>query len=145
MTAMSWIRPIAAFVGVVAVASLALNGCADTTPSARLQGGWVLIDGRDAQGAFIATPNPITLAIDGDRFGGEGPCNLYGGTITVGGGGAVGFETLTSTQRACIDTTFMTLEDRYYAALDAVTTAAVDDELTLSGDGVALRYARDDG
>lgn len=140
---MTWVRPIAAFVAVVALSSLALRGCAGSGAIERVQGSWVLVAGQDARGAFIESTRPITLEIEGDAFSGAGPCNTYSGVVRAESNG-VRFGAIASTEMACADPEQMSLEGRYVAALGAVTAGSViEGDLVLRDDGVELRY-RDD-
>lgn len=140
---MTWVRPIAAFVAVVALSSLALSGCADSGAIERVQGSWVLVAGQDARGEFIESARPVTLAIEGDAFSGASPCNTYGGVVRAESNG-LRFGAIASTEMACADPEQMSLEGRYVAGLGAVTAGSViDGELVLRGGGVQLRY-RDD-
>lgn len=140
---MTWVRPIAAFLAVVTLSSLALNGCADSGAIERVQGTWVLVAGQDARGEFIESATPITLDIEGDAFSGAGPCNTYSGALQPKADG-LRFGAIASTEMACADPEQLSLEGRYFAALEAVTTGSViDGELVLRGGEVELRYGGD--
>jgi len=115
------------------------NGGATAAPS-ELDGDWQLADGEDAQGEFELGESVSTITLTGPRTGGRTACNIFGATVSVTGDeititpGAV-------TEAACADPALMTLESRYLAALDEVTSHEVDgDTLTLSGGDVILIF-----
>ena len=90
----------------------------------------------------ITDANPVTLKIEQGTASGQGPCNSYnlsfvqdGDDITTG--------PVAGTMMACPQPQ-MDAEAKYFAALDAVDTATMEnDRLVLSGpDDVSLAFAR---
>ncbi|WP_411700552.1 META domain-containing protein [Conyzicola sp.] len=123
----------------IAVAALALAGCAPT-PSTEVAGpvgdklddSWLLTSGTDTSGAFDLDDASITLEIDDNVASGNSGCNSYTGDFG-GTADGVSFGPFASTRMACSPETVMTLEARYLKALEAADTATVDgDTLTLS-------------
>lgn len=82
---------------------------------------------------------PITLVISEDSVSGTSACNGYGAEPSSGGGSFRVAE-IGGTAMACAEEV-MVSETAYLAALERVTTAALEsDELLLAGDGVELRF-----
>jgi heat shock protein HslJ len=146
-------RALRTLIALAATTMLALTpaGCGDDTPSTgtdpgatppaggSIDGEWQLtaatVDGQDLD----VSAGPVTLIVEGDRWGGTSACNQYFAQATLDGSevtvGPVG-----STEMACAEPR-MTLEQHYLTALQRVTSAAADDQaLTLRGDGVQMAF-----
>lgn len=140
---------------LLAVAALALAGCASSTgntdvagPAAdELDGSWLLTAATDTSGTFDLGDTAITLEIDGDRASGAAPCNSYTGAFATTADG-IDLGPMASTRMACSPDSVMKLETRYLAALEAVDTATIDGDtltLSLSDDPLELVYTETDG
>jgi heat shock protein HslJ len=110
--------------------------------SAQLSGSWRLLHGSGPDGTLhIPAATDITIAFEGFRVNGRA-CNLYGGTYRLGHDGALTLSAMGMTEMAC-EEPLMSLEAAYHAALALVKTAALDgNQLTLSGHGAELVFAR---
>jgi heat shock protein HslJ len=84
----------------------------------------------------------ISLTFGDEQVSGSAGCNSYGGTFDSGGEG-IEIANLTMTLMACTDAGVMAQESAYLAALQAVETFKVEDELlVLSGPEVELVFGR---
>jgi len=106
-----------------------------------LDGGWELVRGIGPDGAVpLVASAPITLVIEGTRWGGTAACNTYTGEVQVDGG------RLTNTGYAvtemyCLDDDVMASEAAYLAALQAATQVSLESgELVLTGPDVELVF-----
>jgi heat shock protein HslJ len=132
---------------VLSLAALALAGCASTPSTSSgespdIDGDWVLVSGADAGGDFPVDGAPVTLVVADGLVSGTGPCNSFTGSVDTSGE-FPRFSAIASTKMACTDDSVMDLEQRFFAALEAVDDGdATDDGLTLSGaDDVSLVFA----
>ena len=77
-----------------------------------------------------ASPVPgtaATLEFTATQFGGAAPCNSFGGAFAYDAGtGAVRFDQIVSTKRACVAGPASQLEAAYFAALRTVSEADMD-------------------
>lgn len=105
-----------------------------------LAGTWRLTGGTGPDGPIQILPDHrITLVVEGTDAGGRAACNLYGGTLTVNGGG-LRISALSMTEMAC-DEPAMSAEAAYLAAIGAVAAwERQGDRLTLTGPEVELSY-----
>lgn len=121
------------------------GGGAAGGPAAELAGGWELVEGTGPDGAIpLLDGHPITFTVEGDgeQVGGTAACNSYGATIERDGDRLAVTE-LPATQMACSPRAVMDAEQAYLTALARVDAATIEgDRLTLTGDGVALTFAR---
>ena len=107
-----------------------------------LDGEWRLQTGR-VDGDMIEIPlgQPIWLTIDGTTATGRSSCNAYGASVLLDGA-TIAFRRIEATAMGCLAPA-MTAETAYYDALGRVRTAAREgDRLTLTGQGVELRFER---
>jgi heat shock protein HslJ len=111
--------------------------------SASIRGTWKLTSGTDSTGAISPGTANVTLKVNGGSSGGHGPCNSFGADVTGTTTGAITIVVGIHTDMACVDPDLNTTETRYFAALDAVSKAALTSEtLTLSGGGDTLVFSR---
>lgn len=136
-------RPMA----LVFAAALVLVACGGTgepgaegTPDPT--GDWVLVEGRGPDGELtLVEGSPVTLSIDGERWGGVAACNSYGGSVSLDGDRLAFDDGLTVTEMACPDDDVMALESGYLAALQAAERVELGEErLVLSGPEVELVF-----
>ena len=120
------------------------GGTAHPSDAARpdLSGSWLLQRGTGPSGDLrVPHGSRVTIAFDGKRVSGQA-CNLYGGDYQIHDGSGITFSAMAMTEMAC-EEPMMSLEADYHAALALVRDAAVaGDLLTLTGDGVELRFSR---
>lgn len=124
------------------LAVLLLGGCGSLAPAANgtLTGEWQLTDGtHDGAPLPLVDEAPITFAIVDGEATGRAACNAYSGTATIDGEGlAIG--AMSTTEMGC-EPAVMELESAYLAALRGISGwERAGDVLTLSGEGVELRY-----
>ncbi len=127
--------------GLAACGEPSEQASSDPTTSA-----WVLESGTvDGAEVPIVDGYPITLVFDEDgQAGGKSACNNYFAGYTISAG-EISFEEAGSTMMACTPEEVMTSESTYLAALPRVEAfTATDTELTLTGEGVELRFVVDD-
>lgn len=95
----------------------------------------------DGSALVLVDGSPVTLRVDAGQLGGTAACNSYGGPIAIVDGVVTIGPDLVQTEMYCVDETVMDLESAYLAALPRVDTVVITgDELTLTGDGVELRF-----
>jgi len=104
-------------------------------------GAWGLASGVvDGRSMALLVDYPVTLVVEPGRTGGTAACNLYGAEINVVDG-AVEARVTAVTAMLCEDPA-MAVEEAYLRALPRVSRMVIQGRtLTLSGDGVELRYA----
>jgi heat shock protein HslJ len=108
-----------------------------------ITGSWQLVSGTDAKGAITAGDATVTFTFNGRSSGGHGPCNSFGATSTGTTTGPITIVVGIHTEIACVDPELNATEPRYFAALDKVTTASLDNgTLTLTGNGDTLTFTR---
>jgi heat shock protein HslJ len=130
---------------VTALAACASAGGSghSSSSSQGITGNWRLVSGADAKGAFTTGSAVVTFTLDGQSSGGRGPCNSFGATTTGATTGAISVVVGIHTDMACMDPELNATEARYFAALDKVTTAALErGTLTLTGNGDSLVFTR---
>lgn len=100
---------------------------------------WRLIHATVDDAALVLLDTyPVTLRRDGNEIGGSAACNSYFGSITTG---VFLFDGIGATEMACDPPAAMDLESVFLGALGRVTDAHNNaDTLTLTGDGVELRF-----
>jgi heat shock protein HslJ len=107
---------------------------------------WVLDPWSIAKlGIDVSAGTIVDLRFDGAQLEGSAACNTYGGPYEAGGG-SLDIGEIVVTTRACEDPALMALESAYLEAFARVggwKIGTADDgrpSLTLTGDGVELRY-----
>lgn len=83
--------------------------------------------------------HPITITFEDDRVGGTAACNSYGGTFSLSGS-EITVSDLSMTDMACFPDETMEAEAMYLEAVTRVGSVSLDEELTLSGNGVELVF-----
>ena len=110
------------------------------SPAAAPEGGWKLIEGDSPEGSIDTELETITLEIKNGRMSGSATCNSYGGEVTFEGD-TLELTNLSATEIGC-GNDLATAESRYFNALTLVERFEMnDDNLTLTGPDVLLRYA----
>lgn len=118
------------------------DGDADSELDLHLDGVYELQRGTGPDGDVPLVPDaPVTLVIEGSRWGGTSACNSYGGEVRIDGD-RVATDGFAVTEMACMDTDVMAFEAAYLAALTVVDRVAVDgDALVLTGPDTELVFA----
>lgn len=126
----------------LAVLALAACSLSDAPVEADVAGDWRLVEGTHAAEAIRPVEGfPVTISLGEDGTLGISPgCNQGGGSYDLVDGHLVLGPELAFTEMAC-QPPVMATEAAFLAAIEAVTTAAKDDdELILSGDDVRLVF-----
>lgn len=157
----AWLRPsilvgglsvaLLAVIGVVALLNnddgetVVADGDQEEPVAHELEGtAWTLVGGGGSDGP-VNPPDgwPITISFDADTFGGTASCNGYGGSFSLGDGGAITLSEVGSTAIACEPAASMEAEAAFLTALFEVDSYDVSgDTLTLFGDGAELAFTR---
>ncbi|MBX3063589.1 MAG: META domain-containing protein [Anaerolineae bacterium] len=145
---MKFIRLMAVWIAAFGISGLATQSALAQTPEAAGLAGssWLLTatSGQDHQ-TLVLPDSSITLNFEGkDRFNGNGGCNQYNGTYTLGDNGEITVSEVVSTKRACTDEQMTTQESIYLGALGSVTGYDLSEgQLTLRvGDLESLHFVR---
>lgn len=93
----------------------------------------------DGEQIPILDSHPITITFESDRVGGTAACNGYGGTYELSGS-EISIGELAMTEMACFPEETMTAERLYANAITRVDTVSVDEQLSLTADGVELIF-----
>jgi heat shock protein HslJ len=105
---------------------------------------WRLIEYGPADAPIATLPDvSITLMFEaGNKLGGSGGCNSYGGTYQVDGQ-TLSVSDVVSTMRACEDAALTQQESKYLAALGSATSFQLSgNDLIIDYDGGSLHYSR---
>lgn len=108
-----------------------------------LDGAWELARGTGPDGPVpLVETAPVTLVIEGTRWGGTAACNTYGGDVRIDDG-QVTTDGFAVTEMYCMDEDVMESERAYLAALLVVDRVEADAAtLVLSGPDTELNFAR---
>ncbi|QPC83898.1 META domain-containing protein [Phototrophicus methaneseepsis] len=114
---------------------------------AGLQGSeWVLVSwGAAGEETPLIEDSTITLSfMEENQAGGNGGCNTYSTTYTLGEENALSFSDVVSTRMACADEAITQQEQDYFAALQGATSYEIaGDTLTIWTEDSQLNYERD--
>ena len=122
------------------VAIVAATACLGSDFADSVEGSWVMTSGTvDGEEIPLLDSHPITIAFEGDEVGGTAACNGYGGTFELDGS-EITIGALAMTEMACFPKEIMQAEAMFGTALTRVETVSIDDQMTLSGDGVELVF-----
>jgi heat shock protein HslJ len=128
-------------------AALVLAACGGTREPAAEgtpdpEGDWVLVEGRGPDGPLaLVEDSPVTLTVDGERWGGVAACNSYQGSVSLDGDRLMFDDGIAVTEMACLDEDVMALEAGYLAALAAAERVERrGEQLVLSGPDVELVF-----
>lgn len=125
---------------LLSVITFALVACLGSDFSDSVQGSWLMASGTvDGEVIPLLDDHPITMAFDGGRVTGTAACNSYSGTYRLSGS-EISVSDVAMTEMACSPDDVMLAESMYREAITRVDMAALDDGLTLSGEGVELVF-----
>ena len=125
------------FVSLIAVL---VSACLGSDFADSVEGSWQMTSGTlDGEEIPILDSHPITMVIEGNQISGTASCNGYSGTFDLDGS-EITIGPLATTQMACFPEETMQAETMFGEAMTRVETVTLDDELTLSGDGVELVF-----
>jgi heat shock protein HslJ len=127
--------------GLVAALALIPVACLGSDFADSLEGSWQLKSGMvEGEEIALIASHPITIDFADRDVSGTASCNRFAGTFELSGS-SIEFGNLAMTEMACFPEETMEAEALFARALPLVDTVAIDDELTLSGDGVELVFA----
>lgn len=117
-----------------------VSACLGSDFADSVEGSWQMTSGTvDGEEIPLLDSHPITMDIEGNQVSGTASCNGYSGTFDIDGS-EVTIGPLATTQMACFPEETMQAETMFGEAMTRVDTATLDEELTLSGDGVELVF-----
>lgn len=121
------------------IASLT-SACLGSDFADSVEGSWQMTSGVvDGEQIPLLDSHPITIDFEGDRVGGTAACNGYGGTFSLSGSN-IEISDIGMTEMACFPEETMRAEAMFAGAITRVDTVALDETLTLSGDGVEMVF-----
>lgn len=120
--------------------ALMATACLGSDFADSVDGSWQMTSGTvDGEEIPIVASHPITITFDGDRVDGTASCNGYGGTYELDES-TIEFSDLTMTEMACSPQETMEAEELFATAITRTDTVSLDEQLTLSGDGVEMVF-----
>lgn len=129
-------------IALLATAALFSAACLGSDFADSVDGTWQLESGTvDGEPIAPIASHPITITFEGDQVGGTASCNQYGGSFDLDGS-SISLGELAMTEMACSPEETMTAESLYATGLTRADTISIDSDLTLSGDGVEMRFSR---
>lgn len=93
----------------------------------------------DGEEIPLLDSHPITISFEGDQVSGTASCNGYGGTFELSGS-EITFSSLAMTEMACSPEEAMQAESLFGQGITRVDAVAIDERLTLTGDGVEMVF-----
>jgi heat shock protein HslJ len=125
---------------LLSILSLAAVACLGNDFADSVEGPWQMTSGTvDGEAIPVLETHPITITFEEDQMSGTAACNGYGGTYELSGS-TITFSGLAMTGMGCSPEESMQAEAMFTDAITRVDTVAVDGDLTLSGDGVAMTF-----
>jgi heat shock protein HslJ len=111
---------------LASIAALLLSSCsADGAPTQPELAGppWILTE---IDGSAPSKPGHVAIVFTAEgRFSGEAPCNTYSGSYVVKGD-SLALSEIQATAMGCLDEAVSEEEDRFFAALGAITRYGAD-------------------
>jgi len=105
-----------------------------------VEGSWQMTSGSvDRKEIPILDSHPITIDFEDDEVSGTASCNGYGGSYELNGS-TVTFSDLAMTEMACSPQKTMDAEAMFAEAIIRVDTISLDEQLTLTGNGVDMVF-----
>jgi heat shock protein HslJ len=125
---------------LLSLIAMLVTACLGSDFADSVEGSWQMTTGTvDGEEIPLLDSHPITITIEGDQVSGTAACNGYGGTFELDGS-EIAFGGLAMTEMACIPEQTMEAEAMFVTAISRVDIVAIDDLMTLSGDGVELVF-----
>ena len=105
-----------------------------------VEGSWQMISGTvDRKETPILESHPITIEFEAGEVSGTASCNGYGGRYELNGS-TVTFGDLAMTEMACSPQEAMEAEAMFADAIIRIDTISLDEQLTLTGNGVEMVF-----
>lgn len=125
---------------LLSLIALVATACLGSDFADSVEGSWQMTSGTvDGEEILLLDSHPVTIAFEGDQVSGTAACNGYGGTFELDGS-EIAISGLAMTEMACFPEETMHAEAMFGTAITRVETVAIDDQMTLSGDGVEMVF-----
>jgi heat shock protein HslJ len=120
--------------------TLTATACLGSDFADSVEGSWQMTSGTvDGEAIPILDSHPITLTFEDEQVSGTASCNGYGGSYELSGS-TVTFGDLIMTEMACSPEKTMEAEAKFAEAITRVDRVSLNEQLTLSGDGVEMVF-----
>ncbi|HUG08259.1 MAG TPA: META domain-containing protein [Acidimicrobiia bacterium] len=127
-------------IAFLAVLALLATACLGSDFADSVEGSWQMTSGTvHGEEIPVLDSHPITIHFEGDQVGGTAACNSYGGTFSMSGS-RITVSNLAMTEMACFPEEVMRAEALFTETITRVGNVALDEALTLSGDGVEMVF-----
>jgi heat shock protein HslJ len=138
MTRLSDMRRVA----LIASITLLTVACLGSDFSDSLDGSWQMISGTvDGEQMPVIPTHPITITFEKGQISGTAACNGFSGSYELSGS-SISIGNLAMTEMACFPEETMEAEALFTRAITRVDTVTIDEELTLSGQGVEMSFEK---
>lgn len=125
---------------LVSLIAVLVSACLGSDFADSVEGSWQMTAGTvDGAEIPLLDSHPITMVIEGNQISGTASCNGYSGVFDLNGS-QVTIGALAMTEMACFPEETMQAEALFGEAMTRVETVTLDEELTLSGEGVELVF-----
>ena len=125
---------------MISLIAVLATACLGSDFADSVEGSWQMTSGTvDGEEIPLLASHPITITFDGDEVSGTAACNGYSGAFELDGS-EIAFGALAMTEMACFPEETMQAESMFGTALTRVETVTIDEQMTLSGDGVELVF-----
>jgi len=125
---------------LISLLALVATACLGSDFADSVQGSWQMTSGTvDGEEIPLLESHPVTISFEGDQVSGTAACNGYSGTFELDGS-EISIGGVAMTEMACFPEETMETEAMFATAITRVDTVAIDEQMTLSGDGVELVF-----
>lgn len=125
---------------LISLIALMAAACLGSDFADSVEGSWQMTSGTvDGEEIPLLDANPITMVLEGDQISGTASCNGYSGTFDLDGS-EITIGAVAMTEMACFPEETMQAEAMFGQALTRVDTVTLDEQLTLSGNGVEMVF-----
>jgi heat shock protein HslJ len=125
---------------LLSLIALVATACLGSDFADSVEGSWQLTSGTvDGEGIPLLDSHPVTIAFEGNQVSGTAACNGYSGTFDLDGS-EIAISGLAMTEMACVPEEIMETEAMFATSISRVETVAINDHMTLSGEGVELVF-----
>lgn len=125
---------------LLSLIAMLATACLGSDFADSVEGSWQMTSGTvDGEDIPLLESHPITITFEGEQVSGTAACNGYGGTFELNGS-EIAVGGLAMTEMACFPEETMEAEAMFATAISRVETVAIDDQMTLSGEGVELVF-----
>jgi heat shock protein HslJ len=125
---------------LLSLIALAATACLGSDFADSVEGSWQMTSGTvDGEEISLLDSHPVTITFEGNQVSGTAACNGYGGTFDLDGS-EIAIGELAMTEMACVPEEIMQIEAMFATAISRVETVGIDEQMTLSGEGVELVF-----